>query len=131
MLFLFVPRDSIGNHSDEAGSGAVAKTRRRESPQERTLANLRTKLVHVSDVPRSGGYPGSSSPVVPSLFAPFPPPRSLPVRPRTPRLINSYLISEARQPGSRFSSCARAVSGGRISRSLRRYTVGPRHIAYY
>lgn len=30
MLFLFVPRDSIGNHSDEAGSGAVAKTHRRE-----------------------------------------------------------------------------------------------------
>lgn len=72
MLFLFVPRDSIGNHSDEAGSGAVAKTHRRESPQERTLA----KLVHVSDVPRSGGYPGSSSPVVPSLFAPLPPPLS-------------------------------------------------------
>lgn len=125
MLFLFVPRDSIGNHS-----GAVAKTHHREPAGKNACESPYETRTRQSDVPRSGGYPGSSSPVIPSLFTPLPSP-SLPVRPRTPRLINSYLISEARQPGSRFSSCARAVSGGRISRSLRRYTVGPRHIAYY
>lgn len=130
MLFLFVPRDSIGNHCDEAGSGAVAKTHHRESPQERTLANLRRNSCTSATPPAPGAIPDHPPPS--SRLSSLPsPPSPLPVRPRTPRLINSYLISEARQPGSRFSSCARAVSGGRISRSLRRYTVGPRHIAYY
>lgn len=81
-----------------------------ESPQERAQRisdETRTSAASL----RFGGYPGLSSP-----FFPFP---FIPVRSRRPRLINSYLISEARQPGN--VSPVRAVSGGRISQSLRRY----------
>lgn len=73
MLFLFVPRDSIGNHSDEAESGAVAKTHRRESPQERTLANLRRNSCTSATSPAPGAIPDHPPPSSRLSSLPFPP----------------------------------------------------------